>query len=69
MHGPTDKERTLMEQWAGILVAFVNDDQSYDFGTKEVHEVKIASPEGNMEIAKDERWEDLLKLNHIFASG
>lgn len=67
LHGPTDAERTLMENWIKNLVAFVNEDQEYDFGTKSIDEMKVATAEGTIEIQKDVRWGDLVKLGEVFA--
>ncbi|KAF2163797.1 hypothetical protein M409DRAFT_25978 [Zasmidium cellare ATCC 36951] len=68
-HGPSAEERALMEEWIEILVAFVHGDEEYEFGTKRVDEVKVATPEKKIEIWKDERWEDLSKLGGVFASA
>ncbi|KAL5048094.1 hypothetical protein BDW71DRAFT_206035 [Aspergillus fruticulosus] len=66
-YGPTPSERELMEDWIKNLVAFVNDDTSFEFGTKSVQEMKVVSPEGVIEIKSDERWEELLRIGQIFA--
>ncbi|KAL4814269.1 Alpha/Beta hydrolase protein [Aspergillus spinulosporus] len=66
-YGPTPSERKLMEDWIENLVAFVNDDTSFAFGTKTVQEMKVVSPEGMIEIKNDERWEELLRVGKIFA--
>lgn len=68
LHGPTDEERGLMEGWIQSFVAFVNDDSEYDFGTHHIDEMKVATPTGKIEIQKDERWDELVKLGEIFAS-
>ncbi|KAK4503455.1 hypothetical protein PRZ48_004370 [Zasmidium cellare] len=68
-HGPSEGERVLMGEWIKILVAFVDGDEGYEFGTKQIDEVKVATPEGKIEVRKDERWEDLSKLGAVFASG
>ncbi|KAL4999686.1 Alpha/Beta hydrolase protein [Aspergillus recurvatus] len=67
MHGPTPAERQLMHAWIRDLVAFVNDASDYVYGTKEVDEVKVATPEGLIEIQKDPRWAELLDLMGVFA--
>lgn len=69
MHGPTDAERQLMEKWIESFVAFVNDDREFSFGTNSIDELKAATPEGSIEIQKDERWESLVKLGEVFASA
>ena len=68
--GPTPVERKLMENWIQILVRFVRDDQpDYNFGTREIDEMKVATPECTIQIKKDERWEELAKIGAIFAGG
>ncbi|KAJ5724920.1 hypothetical protein N7493_006648 [Penicillium malachiteum] len=66
LHGPTDDERILMEGWIEAFVAFVND-QEYQFGST-IDEMRVATPEGKIEIQKDVRWEELVKLGEIFAN-
>lgn len=67
MHGPTAKERVFMEDWIKDLTAFVHGEDGHVFGTKTIDEFKIATPEGEIEIQKDERWAHLLKLADVFA--
>lgn len=67
LHGPTQAERPLMEGWIQNFVAFVQDDQEYDFGTETIGEMKVATPQASIEIQKDGRWEELLKLGEVFA--
>ncbi|KAJ5653600.1 hypothetical protein N7490_000603 [Penicillium lividum] len=69
LHGPTDEERILMEGWIQSFVAFVNDDPEYEFGTHCIDEMKVATPEGKIKIQKDQRWDELVKLGEVFASG
>ncbi|KAL4908203.1 hypothetical protein BDW74DRAFT_188393 [Aspergillus multicolor] len=69
MHGPTPAERQLMHEWIRDLVAFVNDESDYVYGTKTVDEVKVATPEGQIEIQKDARWAELLDLMEVFAGS
>lgn len=57
-----------MEGWIQSFVAFVNDDSEYEFGTHEIDEMKVATTEGKIEIQKDLRWAELVKLGEIFAS-
>ncbi|RDW59911.1 carboxylic ester hydrolase-32 [Coleophoma cylindrospora] len=66
MHGPTDKERVLMERWIRDLVAFVNNESGHEYGTKSISEFKVATPEGGIEIQEDKRWLDLLQLSEVF---
>jgi uncharacterized protein YaiE (UPF0345 family) len=56
-----------MEEWIKNLVGFVQADEEYDFGTKSIDEMKVAIPEGIIEIQKDTRWTDLVKLGKVFA--
>jgi uncharacterized protein YaiE (UPF0345 family) len=56
-----------MEDWIKILVAFVNDDSDYDFGTKTVEQMIVATPEGRIEMQHDRRWDELERLGEIFA--
>lgn len=56
-----------MEDWIQILVAFVNDDSNYNFGTKLIEEMKVMTPEGAIEVRPDERWSELVNLGIIFA--
>ncbi|KAL4749990.1 hypothetical protein BDW72DRAFT_194348 [Aspergillus terricola var. indicus] len=66
-YGPTPSERKLMEDWIENLVAFVNNDTSFAFGTKTVQEMKVVSREGVIEVKNDERWEELLRIGEMFA--
>jgi uncharacterized protein YaiE (UPF0345 family) len=68
MHGPTAAERTLMNDWIEQFVAFVNDIQEFEFGTRAIDEMKVATPNGTIEIQKDQRWESLVKLGDVFAN-
>jgi hypothetical protein len=52
MHGPTTAERTLMEDWIEQFVAFVKDNHGYEFGTRAIDEIKVATPDGTIEIQK-----------------
>lgn len=56
-----------MREWAQILVAFVNDDQEYDFGTKEKSQVKVITSEGRIEIQEDPRWDELIRRAQVFS--
>lgn len=57
-----------MEEWIQPFVAFVNDNQGYDYGTRAVDEMKVATPQGHIEIDKDERWASLVRLGEVFAN-
>jgi hypothetical protein len=69
IHGPTPKERELMQEWIDILIAFAHNDQSYDFGMKAIDEFKTVTAGDTISIEKDTRWETLLKLSDVFATG
>lgn len=56
-----------MDQWIQILVAFVNDDKTYDFGTKAIDEYKALTPDMKIEVKKDARYEELKALGKLFA--
>lgn len=58
-----------MGDWIQILIAFVNDDKGYRFGTTSIEQMKVMTPEGKIEIRPDERWEELVKLGSIFAGN
>nr|XP_036588714.1 carboxylesterase-lipase family protein [Colletotrichum truncatum]KAF6800088.1 carboxylesterase-lipase family protein [Colletotrichum truncatum] len=68
-HEPTPAERQLMEDWIQILVAFVNGDDMYSFGTTSVEQMKVMTPDGKIQIQPDERWDELVKLGQIFAGN
>ena len=67
LHGPTPKERELMDEWIKILVAFVNNDKSYDFGTRSVNDMKVASSDATVKVETDVQWETLAGLGDVFA--
>ncbi|KAK0120313.1 hypothetical protein ONS95_011719 [Cadophora gregata] len=66
-HGPTPDERVLLEDWIRDLVAFVNDEKDYSYGTNKIDEFKVMTPEKKIEIRKDARWSELLKLADHFS--
>ncbi|KAH8895552.1 alpha/beta-hydrolase [Thozetella sp. PMI_491] len=68
-HGPTEKERAFMQDWIRILVALVQDDSSYDFGTTTVDQFKVATPDASIEIRSDPRWDELVTLGQIFGKA
>ena len=57
-----------MEDWIERFAAFVNDDQGYEYGTNSIDEMMVATSDCKIEIEKDERWSDLVKLGAIFAN-
>lgn len=67
MHGPTPVEFVMMTDWIRDLVAFVNHEKGYKYGTTEVYDMKVATPEGKIEIQQDTRWKELLDLADIFS--
>lgn len=68
-HGPTEIERAFMQDWIGILVAFVKDDTNYVYGTKTEMEMKVATPEAKIEIQTDPRWDELVRLGEVFGKS
>ena len=66
MHGPTEKERHLMEDWIAPLVAFVKD-EPFDFGTRTIEDQRVLTPDGRIVVEQDARWEDLTRLGHTYA--
>jgi hypothetical protein len=56
----------LMKDWIRDLMAFVNDQREYKYGTKGIEDFKVATPEGKIEIEEDGRWKELLDLAEIF---
>jgi len=67
LHGATPEERLLMEDWIRDLVAFVNDGKDYSYGTKSIGEYKVMTPEKKIEVQRDARWVELLKLADHFS--
>ncbi|KAK9772251.1 putative Alpha/Beta hydrolase protein [Seiridium cardinale] len=55
-HGPTEKEKALMQEWIDIQVAFTNDDRSYEFGTRAIDEMTVVTSEDAIEVQKDNKW-------------
>ncbi|RSL64570.1 hypothetical protein CEP53_004010 [Fusarium sp. AF-6] len=68
-YGPTPKEKQLMADWIRILVAFVINDETYEYGTNTVQEMKVITPEGTIEIEEDKRWDELVRIGEIFSGG
>ncbi|KAH7015588.1 Alpha/Beta hydrolase protein [Ilyonectria destructans] len=66
-HGPTPDERRLMQDWIQILIAFVNDDEDYEFGTNAVDEMRLAAPQATIEVQQDKRWHELVRIGEVFA--
>lgn len=58
-----------MADWIRILVAFVNNDETYEYGSKTVQEMKVITPEGTIEVQKDQRWDELVRIGNIFSGG
>lgn len=58
-----------MDEWIEILVAFVNDDKTYNFGTKSAAEMKVATSDATVNIEHDEQWEKLAALGDVFAGS
>ncbi|KAH7165431.1 Alpha/Beta hydrolase protein [Dactylonectria macrodidyma] len=66
-HGPTPDEKRLMKEWIEILVAFVNHCEEYDFGTRKLDEMKVVTSQAKIEVEKDERWDEILRIGKVFA--
>lgn len=58
-----------MEDWIQILVSFVNNDAHFNYGTKKIEEIKMATPHGTIEVKQDERWHELLRIGEVFAGN
>lgn len=58
-----------MQKWIDTLVAFVKDEADYDHGTRTLKEVVMATPEANIEVRLDPRWDELVKLGEIFGNS
>lgn len=56
-----------MKDWIQVLVAFVNDVDGYEFGTDRVEKMKIATPQGTIEVQQDKRWNELVRIGEVFA--
>ena len=69
MHGPTPDELKFMKDWIRDLIAFVGGDTEYKYGTTEIDDFKVATPEARIEIQKDTRWKELLELAQIFTGN
>jgi hypothetical protein len=56
-----------MDDWIKILVAFIHNDRAYNFQTKTLDEMVVATPSAAIEVQHDARWKDLTALGEIFA--
>jgi hypothetical protein len=56
-----------MEDWIRDLGAFLRDEKGYDYGTLQPEDYKVITPDGNIEVQKDQRWEELLGLADVFS--
>lgn len=56
-----------MKDWISILVAFVNDNATYQFGTTSIEQLKVITPAGLVEIQSDSRWAELINIGKVFA--
>ena len=59
----------FMKGWIRDLVAFVGDEKEYKYGTVDIDDYKVATPEAKIEIEKDSRWKELLHLAEIFSGN
>lgn len=58
-----------MQKWIDTLIALVKDEPDYDHGTRTVKEVVMATPEAEIEVRLDPRWDELVKLGEIFGNS
>jgi uncharacterized protein YaiE (UPF0345 family) len=58
-----------MQEWIDVLIAFAHDERKYDFGTRSIDEMKVVTSNDKIEIQKDNKWDHLVKLSELFASG
>lgn len=56
-----------MRDWIKILVAFANDDKTYEFGTKKIEDLKVVTAARSIEIKPDLLWDKLIGISKIFA--
>ena len=45
----------------------MNDGKDYSYGTKSIGEYKVMTPEKKIEVQRDARWVELLKLADHFS--
>lgn len=65
-HGPTAKEQTLMKDWIDNLVAFMQDDGQFDFGTRSVADMKVVTADGQIKVEEDQKYSSLVDLARVF---
>lgn len=58
-----------MSEWIRNLIAFVQNDKDFDFGTRQIEEYKIVSPDMKIEVVADGRFKELSVLGGVFAQG
>lgn len=58
-----------MEDWIKDLVAFVNNNEDYSYGTTKIDELKVMTPEKTVEVQEDARWGELLRLADHFSGN
>lgn len=56
-----------MKDWIRDLTAFVNNEKDYPYGTSQIDEFKVMTPERTIEVRKDTSWSELLKLAGHFS--
>lgn len=44
------------------------DNGDFEFGMRSIEGMKVVTPEGRVELRKDERWEVLTRLGTMFAN-
>ncbi|KAH6653227.1 Alpha/Beta hydrolase protein [Truncatella angustata] len=67
MHNPNAQEKQLMNDWIRDLRAFVHNEEGYEYGTSQADDLKVMTSEGQLEIQKDARWQELLQVMRLFS--
>ncbi|KAK2609363.1 hypothetical protein QQS21_002144 [Conoideocrella luteorostrata] len=66
---PSDEERVMMTEWIQILVAFVNGEEGFDFGTRNIDDVKVLTDQKTIVVEKDARYDELRNLGEVFSKS
>lgn len=59
----------MMSEWIRNLIAFVQNDKDFDFGTRQIEEHKVVSPDMKIAVVTDDRFKELSALGSVFAQG
>lgn len=59
----------MMGKWIRNLVAFVQNDKDFDFGTRQIDQHKIVSSDMKIEVVTDDRFKELSALGSVFAQS